>query len=238
MIGHLGHPAAYTPTLDALVSEDAVSFANAFVQATVCTPSRCSFMTGWYPHVRGHRTMHHVLNPNFDEPNLLKVLRDNGYYVWWGGKNDLVPGQLGFEFHCDQHFRPRRKDYERWGVTPMPGSHGGDMSWRGDPDCDNYFSFYKGKLPTGGTEAYFDHDWRWYEALLISCRVTTAINLCACSCRWVFHILHTVWKILGTPKSSDLGSTTIHPCLYFPTTAISRVTMVWSKRRKTRFKTV
>ncbi|MYD44432.1 MAG: sulfatase-like hydrolase/transferase [Gammaproteobacteria bacterium] len=159
VVGHLGNPAVHTPVLDDLVDKDAVSFRHAFVQATVCTPSRCSFMTGWYPHVRGHRTMHHMLNPNFDEPNLLKVLRDNGYFVWWGGKNDMVPGQLGYGDHCDQKFRPTRADYERWGVEPSEGSHGGNLAWRGDPQGDNFFSFYKGKLSREDGGKYFDGDW-------------------------------------------------------------------------------
>jgi arylsulfatase A-like enzyme len=46
VMGHRGNPAAVTPNLDRLVREDAVSFATAFCQNTVCTPSRCSFMTG------------------------------------------------------------------------------------------------------------------------------------------------------------------------------------------------
>ena len=155
----MGHPAVSTPHLDRAVATDAVSFRHAFAQATVCTPSRCSFMTGWYPHVRGHRTMHHMLNPTLGETNLLQVLRDNGYFVWWGGKNDLVPGQLGFEQHCDVHFRPGAEDYRRWGASPMPGSHGGDLSWRGATDGDNYYSFFKGRLeaPEGGV--WFDGDW-------------------------------------------------------------------------------
>lgn len=121
-LGHVGHPAVKTPNLDRIVATDAVSFRQAFAQATVCTPSRCSFMTGWYPHVRGHRTMHHMLAPPLGETNLLKVLPDNRYFVWWGGKNDLVPGQLGFESHCDVYFRPHREDYARWGVVPQAGS--------------------------------------------------------------------------------------------------------------------
>lgn len=47
-LGHVGHPAVKTPNIDRLVAGEAVSFGQAFVQATVCTPSRCSFMTGWY----------------------------------------------------------------------------------------------------------------------------------------------------------------------------------------------
>ena len=92
VLGHRGNPAAMTPNIDASVASDAVSFVNTFAQATVCTPSRCSFMTGWYPHVFGHRTMHHMLHGPEAEANLLRVLRRNGYFVWWGGKNDLIPG--------------------------------------------------------------------------------------------------------------------------------------------------
>ena len=158
-LGHLGHPAVRTPNLDRLVATDAVSFRHAFAQATVCTPSRCSFMTGWYPHVRGHRTMHHMLNPDLGETNLLKVLREHGYFVWWGGKNDLVPGQLGFEAHCDAHFRPTPADYRRWRTKPHEESHGGDLAWRGAPDGDNFFSFFKGRLRPAEGERWFDGDW-------------------------------------------------------------------------------
>jgi hypothetical protein len=63
------------------------------------------------PHVFDHRTMHHMLHNNRGQPNLQQVLKDNGYFVWWGGKNDLVPGQMGFENHCDVSFRPHREDY-------------------------------------------------------------------------------------------------------------------------------
>ena len=91
VLGHMGNPAAITPNLDRFVTEDAVSFRHAFCQNPVCTPSRCSFMTGWYPHVRGHRTMNHVLHQEHDEPMLLNILKENGYHVFWGGKNHVVP---------------------------------------------------------------------------------------------------------------------------------------------------
>ena len=103
VMGHLGNPAAVTPNLDAIVESEAVSFANAFCQNPVCTPSRCSFMTGWYPHVRGHRTMFHMLQP--DEPMLLRDLKNAGYFVWWGGKNDVVPAQNGFDDYCDVKYQ-------------------------------------------------------------------------------------------------------------------------------------
>ena len=160
VMGHLGNPAAVTPNLDAIVASDAVSFRHAFCQNPVCTPSRCSFMTGWYPHVRGHRTMFHMLRP--DEPVLLKYLKDNGYFVWWGGKNDLVPRQNGFADYCDLKYEAQK---------PVQANLHRADDWRGDPEGDNYYSFYAGKLspaPLDSPEAtaenaeeavYFDNDW-------------------------------------------------------------------------------
>jgi len=86
-VGCYGHPVAQTPHMDRLAAEG-VRFDQCHVQHTVCSPSRCSFMTGWYPHVRGHRTLWHLLRP--DEPNLLKYLKQAGYDVHWWGKNDLL----------------------------------------------------------------------------------------------------------------------------------------------------
>ena len=148
VMGHLGNPAAVTPNLDQIIETDAVSFRYAFCQNPVCTPSRCSFMTGWYPHVRGHRTMFHMLQP--DEPVLLKILKDSGYFVWWGGKNDLVPRQNGFAEYCDVKYEAPRE--------LRPNLHNAD-EWRGDPARDNYYSFYAGKLDTGDEEVYYDNDW-------------------------------------------------------------------------------
>ena len=158
VMGHMGNPAAVTPNLDRIVAEDAVSFSNAFCQNTVCTPSRCSFMTGWYPHVRGHRTMHHMLHPERGEPNLLSLLKESGYYVWWGGKNDLVPGQDGYDAYCDVKFEAADEDYARWGCKPRV-EWGGDDRWRGAPDSDTYYSFYAGALDKGNDPFFCDRDW-------------------------------------------------------------------------------
>jgi arylsulfatase A-like enzyme len=149
-LGHLGHPAAVTPNLDRVVEKDGVSFSRSFCQNPVCTPSRCSFMTGWYPHVRGHRTMFHMLRP--DEPVLLKTLKENGYFVWWGGKNDLVPGQNGPDDYCHVYYRPERKPDAMWRIDES-------AEWRGEPGDDSFFSFYVGELPTGEDGIYYDGDW-------------------------------------------------------------------------------
>ena len=149
-LGHMGNPAVRTPNLDAIAARDGVSFRNAFCQNPVCTPSRCSFMTGWYPHVRGHRTMYHMLQP--DEPCLLKRLKDNGYCVWWGGKNDLVPGQNGFASYCDH-----KNEHAPEELQPSTHALLGELGRSGDGD---FYSFYLGELQKKpGAEFYHDRDW-------------------------------------------------------------------------------
>src|SRR5690606_10810537 len=138
VLGHMGNPAAVTPNLDELANSDAVSFRNAYCQNPVCTPSRCSFMSGWYPHVRGHRTMYHMMRP--DEPVLLKTLKDAGYFVWWGGKNDLIPPTSGFDAYCDVKYEPEHKPRPMFGGA-FEGTGG---NWRGDPGSDTYYSFLVG----------------------------------------------------------------------------------------------
>jgi len=131
-LNHLGNKATYTPNIDGL-SKDGVSFSNAFCQNPVCTPSRCSFMSGWYPHVRGHRTMHHMMQQ--DEPVLLKELKDNGYFVWMNNRNDLLPAQ-NKNYHkdyCDILFKASGVDLAKM------------MQGRSPKASDEYYSFYRGE---------------------------------------------------------------------------------------------
>ncbi len=143
---HLGNEASVTPNMDKL-TEEGVSFRHAFCQNPVCTPSRCSFMSGWYPHVRGHRSMHHMMHE--DEPVLLKELKDEGYYVWMNGRNDLIPAQKdGYhEPYCNELFNPTKKIKRNAGNNP-----------RGDKDSDNYYSFYRGKIENDEEGNYYDTD--------------------------------------------------------------------------------
>ncbi len=98
-LGHFGENANTTPNLDRFVESDAMSFENAYCQNPVCVPSRCSFMTGRYPHVGGYRTMHHLLDDS--SFNLLSELKHNGYYVYFGGKNDLFKREVDKSYYCD-----------------------------------------------------------------------------------------------------------------------------------------
>jgi len=134
---HLGNPAAITPFLDSFAQTEAVSFRNAFCQNPVCVPSRCSFMSGLYPHVGGHRTMGHLLHTQ--ETSLLKELKEDGYYVWSNARNDLVaeqiPGQIAS--HVTEL-------YYGGNAEPAPGPvHEHIRGGRGDK---NFYSFYTGEL--------------------------------------------------------------------------------------------
>ncbi len=87
-VGAFGNSVVQTPNIDALAARG-VRFTDAYSQHPVCGPSRVSLMTGWYPHVAGHRTLDHLLRP--DEPNLLRLLKDGGYQV-------CMPGHRGDVF--------------------------------------------------------------------------------------------------------------------------------------------
>ena len=136
-LAHLGNPASITPNLDAFAANEAVSFRQAYCQNPVCVPSRCSFFTGLYPHVRGHRTMSHLLRPG--ETSMLKELKEAGYYVWMNDRNDLTAGQIpGWtESHATEIYYSGQKKQGPGNVNP---------DQRGEPGNKYYYSHYEGQL--------------------------------------------------------------------------------------------
>jgi arylsulfatase A-like enzyme len=153
VLGHQGNPGAVTPNLDALVARDAVSYSRAFAQNPVCTPSRCSFMTGWYPHVHGHRSMQNMLKAH--EPSLITVLQREGYFVWWGGKNDLVSVRQkeDFRHYCDVKYVPS-------GAETEPAEYRAPAPL--DPADPRRGAFYHGVLTRAGSGApHRDQDTAW-----------------------------------------------------------------------------
>lgn len=136
-LAHLGNTAAKTNYLDEFAKNEAVSFRNAYCQNTVCVPSRCSFLTGLYPHVNGHRTMNYLLREG--EESLFTELMREGYEVWMNARNDLVAGQIEglMEKHADEIF---------YGGDCEPVLGPINPNIRGGKGDKNFYSHYWGKL--------------------------------------------------------------------------------------------
>ena len=162
-LGHMGNPASVTPNLDGLLQEG-VSFRNAYCQNPVCVPSRCSFLTGLYPHTTGHRTMHFLQNP--DEPNLLKVMKQAGHEVIWVGRNDVISGNRTKEEYCDEYYNGVvMEDTKSWSSNAFDRKGGSAASPAVKPEeDDNYYSFYTGRLDK--KEAQESFDWKCMRSAL------------------------------------------------------------------------
>ncbi len=142
-LGCFGSPVASTPSFDALAARG-VRCTDAWSQHSVCGPSRVSIMTGWYPHVHGHRTLDNLLKPW--EPNLLSILRRAGYHVAIAGNRGDVFAPGGTE---------ASSDFCGWLEPPSPeASH---RRYRAThPEGHRlYRAMYFG---SGGSEALFDSD--------------------------------------------------------------------------------
>ncbi len=135
VLGCYGHPDAKTPNHDRLAAEG-TRFDQCHIQMPLCSPSRCCMMTGWYPHVKGHRTLRHLLGR--DDPSLLRYLKEDGYRVEVYGKNDVFdPTHTALAVDRAVH---------TWGGFPQR------IREPGDP---KYFTFLQGAMP-GGPENSLD----------------------------------------------------------------------------------
>jgi len=115
-IGCYGHASVQTPNFDR-VAKEGVVFEQCFSQSPFCTPSRCSMVTGLYPHVHGHRTMEYFLDAG-RQPSLFRYLKDAGYHVEWIGKNDMydpasdmakvVSGSAGYQTYARERLESGR----------------------------------------------------------------------------------------------------------------------------------
>lgn len=149
-LGAHGCRAAKTPNIDGFARES-VSFTNAYCQNPVCVPSRCSFLTGLYPHTKGHRTMHYLLEE--DDRTVLEEIKKSGYKVYWIGKNDVYPiGRKDLIAKaCDEYFE---------GVHPVPFSEKKDIREITREEIKKdvyYYSHYVGKISE--EEAKRQQDW-------------------------------------------------------------------------------
>ena len=100
-LGCYGHTQLKTPNLDRLAGQGTL-FTQFYVNGSVCSPSRCAFMTGQYParhKIHGHYAEHRVneargMNDWLDPkvPNIAALLQKEGYATAHFGKWHLGHG--------------------------------------------------------------------------------------------------------------------------------------------------
>ncbi|MDA7915972.1 sulfatase [Verrucomicrobia bacterium] len=84
--GCYGHPTIKTPNVDALAAQG-MRFDNAYLTISSCSPSRCSIITGRYPHNTGAPELHTKLPE--DQIRFPELLREAGYHTVLSGKNHM-----------------------------------------------------------------------------------------------------------------------------------------------------
>ncbi|MDF1752256.1 MAG: sulfatase [Verrucomicrobiales bacterium] len=85
-IGCYGHPHIKTPAIDKLAA-NGMRFDNAYLTTSSCSPSRCSIITGRYPHNTGAPELHVKLPDS--QIRFPELLREAGYYTVLSGKNHM-----------------------------------------------------------------------------------------------------------------------------------------------------
>ncbi len=135
-LGAYGNPRIHTPNLDRLAAQSTL-FDRAYVTQPVCTPSRCTLLTGLFPHTSGCTENNVPLDP--DIPTLPEMLPAGEYATGYHGKwhlGDELYAQHGFadwvsvEDGYNAYFREgldrdKRSDYHHWlvaqGLSPRNG---------------------------------------------------------------------------------------------------------------------
>ncbi|MEZ6048148.1 MAG: sulfatase [Planctomycetaceae bacterium] len=99
-----GHPHIRTPNL-ARMSKGGLTFDNAFLTISSCSPTRCSLITGRYPHSTGAPNLHEALPA--DQHLFPEDLKKSGYFTAACGKWHLGP-------HAVRGFNKIDKDLHAW----------------------------------------------------------------------------------------------------------------------------
>jgi len=84
--GFTGHPTIQTPHVDRMAEEGRV-FTNAYLSTSSCSPTRCSIITGRYPHNTGASELHRNLPKT--QTIFPETLKDAGYYTVLSGKHHM-----------------------------------------------------------------------------------------------------------------------------------------------------
>ncbi|VGO20404.1 sulfatase family protein [Pontiella sulfatireligans] len=138
--GCYGHPTIKTPNID-LLAANGLRFSNAYLTISQCSPTRCSIITGRYPHNTGAPELHMALPKG--QVMFPALLNQAGYYTVAAGKwhlgnyakkafDKVVDSRPGGEerwVQCLQE-RPKDKPFFMWFA-----SHDAHRSWQEDEEA-------------------------------------------------------------------------------------------------------
>ncbi|MEO0793876.1 MAG: sulfatase-like hydrolase/transferase [Verrucomicrobiota bacterium] len=95
-VGFMGNDIVETPNLDRLAEAGHV-FENAYVTSAICTPSRACYMLGQFERKHGlNFNSGTSISPEAWAKSYPVILRDNGYFTGYVGKNHLPIGDQGY----------------------------------------------------------------------------------------------------------------------------------------------
>ncbi len=95
-IGAYGSTYAHTPNIDRIANEGAL-FKRAYVNNSICGPSRATLLTGKYSHKNGFRD-NETSEFDFNQDSFVKQLQGAGYNTAWVGKIHLGEKLQGFNY--------------------------------------------------------------------------------------------------------------------------------------------
>lgn len=149
-LSHLAERSGLSPNLDRLTKEGALSFRNAFTTSPDTQLATLSLMSGWHSSAFSGRTREAAMG--IHTPNLLKSLKDEGYVVWWWGRNDFILPTASPDPYCHVRFNGAGARRVAWQLDR-------ESEWRGEEGEAGFYSQFLGHLDTEGEEHYHDKDW-------------------------------------------------------------------------------
>ncbi|WPR73120.1 sulfatase-like hydrolase/transferase [Flavobacterium sp. NG2] len=97
LLGCTGNTIVQTPAIDKMAGEG-ILFTNAHITSAICTPSRVSILLGQYERKHGvNFNSGTSISDKAWEQSYPMVMRANGYYTGWIGKNHAPIGKGGYD---------------------------------------------------------------------------------------------------------------------------------------------
>ncbi|ADV49776.1 sulfatase [Cellulophaga algicola DSM 14237] len=97
LLGCTGNPVVQTPNIDK-IAQEGILFTNAHVTSAICTPSRISILLSQYERKHGvNFNSGTSVSDTAWENSYPVILRNNGYYTGWVGKNHAPIGKGGYD---------------------------------------------------------------------------------------------------------------------------------------------